>query len=83
MKAVLKLEELVQFGFGIYLFSLLHFQWWWFLVLILSPDIGMLGYLFGNKAGAALYNIFHHKGVAMIIYLIGVYGSNSILQLIG
>jgi len=83
MKNSLKIEELFMFVLGVYLFSLLQYQWWWFLVLILAPDIGMVGYLFGNKVGAFTYNLFHHKGVAIAIYLIGVYLAISVVQLIG
>lgn len=83
MKTTLKLEEAMMFVFGIYLFSLLDYAWWWFLVLILIPDIGMVGYLFGDKAGAFSYNLFHHKGVAIIIYLTGIYFSIPLCQLIG
>jgi len=83
MKTTLKVEELFMFGLGIYLFSVLPYQWWWFLVLILAPDIGMVGYLIGNKAGAFMYNMFHHKGAAIAVYLIGIYLSSPILQLIG
>ena len=72
-----------MFVLGIYLFSLLDYQWWWFLVLILTPDIGMIGYLFGNKVGAAVYNIFHHKGIAVIAFLLGIYLSQPLLQLAG
>ncbi len=83
MRNSLKIEELFMFVLGVYLFSLLPYQWWWFLVLILTPDIGMIGYLFGNKVGAFMYNLFHHKGVAIAIYLFGVYLSSPIMQLTG
>ena len=83
MNTILKLEETLMFVLGIYLFSLLDYQWWWFLVLILAPDIGMLGYLFGNKIGAFCYNAFHHKGLAIAIYLVGIYLSLPLLQLAG
>lgn len=68
---------------GIFMFGLLGYQWWWFLVLILAPDIGMVGYLFGNKVGAISYNLFHHKGLAILIYFIGMYFSMPICQLAG
>ena len=68
---------------GFYLFSLLNYEWWWFLVLILTPDIGMFGYLFSAKIGAITYNIFHHKGIAILIYLLGIYLSIPLCQLIG
>lgn len=83
MKSTLKLEEIAQFGLGLYLFSLLPYAWWWFLVLLLSPDISMLGYLLGNKVGAFCYNLFHHKGMAIGIYLLGIYFQNDLMQASG
>jgi hypothetical protein len=83
MKTIVKLEELGLFILGIYLFSLLDYQWWWFLVLILAPDLSMIGYAFGNKSGAFFYNVFHHKGIAVLLYIIGCYLKIEIIQLIG
>lgn len=83
MKTVIKLEELGLFLFGIYLFSLLNYQWWWFLVLILAPDFSMIGYAISNKAGAFSYNVFHHKGLAIVVYLTGCFLKIEVLQLIG
>ncbi len=83
MKTTLKLEELVQFLFGIFLFTQLDYAWWWFLVLILAPDIGMLGYIINTKVGAVMYNVFHHKGLALLILIIGMYQQISYLELVG
>jgi hypothetical protein len=83
MKNILKLEEFCMFLFGVFLFDQLHFAWWWFLALILLPDISMIGYLINNKTGAVCYNIVHHKGVALITYIAGYYLHNEILQLAG
>ncbi len=83
MKNILKLEEFAMFLFSIYLFSQLHFAWWWYLALILLPDISMVGYLVNNKIGAACYNIAHHKGIALVIYVAGLYLHNETVQLIG
>lgn len=83
MKTTLKLEELALFLLGIFIFSQLSFAWWWFLVLILAPDIGMIGYAFGNKVGAFSYNLFHHRGIAIAVYLAGIYFQSEITQLIG
>lgn len=60
-----------MFGLSVYLFSLTGFAWWWFPVLILLPDIGMLGYLAGPKIGAMCYNVFHHKAIAVVLMLTG------------
>ena len=83
MKTVIKLEEFGLFLFGIYLFNQLDFAWWWFLVLILVPDLSMIGYVLGNKSGAFLYNLFHHRAVALAIHLVGIYSSNNLIQLTG
>lgn len=83
MNTLLKLEEAALFALGIYLFSLLDFAWWWFPALILVPDIGMLGYLLGNKAGAWSYNLFHHTAIAIVVYLAGIYLDNQIIMLAG
>jgi len=83
MNTTLKLEELAMFVLGILAFNQLHFTWWWFLVLILTPDIGILGYIVNTKIGGVVYNVFHHKGLAILIYFIGTYLQNDILKLIG
>lgn len=83
MKTVLKLEEFALFIFGIYLFSQLDYVWWLFLVLILVPDFSMIGYALGDKIGAFLYNLFHHRAIAILVYLVGAYTSNQVVQLIG
>ena len=83
MKTVLKLEEAALFIFGIFLFNRLSYEWWWFLALILAPDLSMLGYLFGNKTGALFYNIFHHKGIALLVYALGCYLNIESIQLAG
>lgn len=47
------------------------------------PDIGMLGYLINTKIGAITYNIFHHKGLAIVIFLVGIYFEIEVVQLTG
>jgi len=43
----------------------------------------MLGYLVNTKVGAAVYNLFHHKGIAIAIAATGYYLHNDILTAIG
>jgi len=83
MKNILKLEELGMFALSILLFNMLGYSWWLFLLLILMPDISMLGYLINPKAGSITYNLFHHKGVAVLVYLSGVYMYSSTLLIAG
>lgn len=83
MGKILKIEELAMLMGGIFAFSLLNFEWWWFLALFFVPDLGMLGYVYGNKTGAAIYNLWHHKGLAIAIGIAGIFLSDEILQLTG
>lgn len=43
----------------------------------------MLGYAINTKFGAIAYNIVHHRGLAIIIYLIGIFVHIRELQLAG
>lgn len=43
----------------------------------------MLGYLLNSKIGALVYNVFHHKGLAILVYFAGIYVANDIVQLTG
>ncbi len=83
MKQLLKLEEAAMFGLGAYLALQAGFDWWWFLVLLIAPDIGMLGYLGGNRLGAFTYNLLHHKAVAVAVWGLGVYLANPYLIFAG
>ena len=83
MKNTLKLEELALFSIGIVAFSTLDIAWWWFLVLLLVPDIGMLGYLINSKVGAFTYNLCHHRAIAVVLIVFGYFYGNTILLLSG
>ncbi len=83
MKKLLTLEEIAQFLLGIFLFSRLDFAWWWFPALILVPDLSMIAYLVNPKIGALVYNFFHHKLLAVIVFVLGYYIDNQILILAG
>lgn len=82
MEKTLKIEELAQFILGIGTFFLLDYSWWWFPLLILSPDVGAIGYLINTKIGAFTYNLFHNKAIAIVLGLCGFYLDNSLLTLI-
>lgn len=83
MKNILKLEELAEFILGIFIFSRLDFAWWYFPLVLLTPDIGMLGYLVNPKIGAWSYNLFHHKALAIMILVFGFIQHNQLIMLIG
>lgn len=83
MERLLKLEELAMLLLGLWAFSLIGISWWWFAGLILLPDIGMAGYLLGNKTGAFSYNFFHHRAISVVIFVLGYFLENQILEVSG
>jgi len=50
---------------------LLGHAWWLFPLLLLLPDVSMLGYLAGPRAGAITYNLFHHQGIGVALIIVG------------
>lgn len=53
------------------------------LVLIPTPNISILGYLLGLKVGSVCYNVFPHRGFAILLYFMGIYFVSLIIQLTG
>jgi len=83
MKTLTKLEELAIVLFSIYLFSLLPFAWWIFPLFFFAPDLSMIGLLAGKRAGAILYDLFHHKAIALTAYVLGCLLGSPLLSLVG
>ena len=40
-------------------------------VLFLAPDLSMIGYLANPRFGAWMYNLVHHKGLSVALYVLG------------
>ncbi|MDZ7681136.1 MAG: DUF4260 domain-containing protein [Fodinibius sp.] len=83
MKHIIKLEEAALLFLSVLLFTQTGFAWWLFAALLLVPDISMVGYGLNNRFGAFLYNIFHHKGIAILVYGIGYLIEDRYLELAG
>lgn len=83
MEILIQIEELIMFLGCIYLFSRFNIKWWWFPILLMIPDLGMLGYLVNPAVGAVTYNIVHFKGTAVIIGLYGLAKGNKNLMIAG
>ena len=83
MKTLIKLEEIALAILSFYLFLGLGYAWWWFPILFFVPDISLLGYLLNQKLGANIYNVVHHKALAILFYLLGSFTHMAMLQLAG
>lgn len=50
-------------------------SWWLFVLLLLAPDLAMLGYLGGPRLGARLYNVAHVYAGPLVLAALGVWQS--------
>ena len=48
------------------------FAWWLLLLLALAPDLAMLGYLAGARAGAVAYDVVHTYVLPVLLATAGV-----------
>ncbi|MGA2505758.1 MAG: DUF4260 domain-containing protein [Anaerolineales bacterium] len=83
MKTLIKLEDLGEFLFSIYLFSLLPYPWWFYPLFFFFPDLSMLGYLAGPRLGAITYNLIHHKAIALGLFVAGIFLHVPVISLLG
>ena len=80
MSTLLKLEGLALGALALWLCAALDYSWWWYAGLFLAPDLSFVGYAAGPRVGAMVYNVAHHQGTAIGVYLAGVWiGSPWIL----
>ncbi len=67
--------------------TLLYFHgghpWWLYLVLALAPDLSMLGYLAGPRAGAAAYDTAHTYVLPVALAALGVVSDVGTLTAVG
>jgi hypothetical protein len=73
MNNLLRLEELAQFLACLLFLSNSEVAWWAYALLLIGPDVGMLGYIISRRVGAITYNLLHHKGLALSVVLAGIY----------
>jgi Domain of unknown function (DUF4260) len=58
-RVLLHMEGAFVLLLSVLLYKQIHASWLLFFVLILAPDLFMLGYLLNVRVGAALYNLVH------------------------
>lgn len=78
-----RLEGLVLLLAALGFYVWLEQSWWLFLILLLAPDLFMLGYLAGPKVGAKTYNVGHLLVWPVLLIGIGFLVGNSLLMGLG
>jgi hypothetical protein len=68
----LRAEGLATFAAGLAGFLFLGLPWWAFLLLLIVPDVSMVGYLRGPRVGAILYNVAHDLATGVAIVGVGL-----------
>jgi hypothetical protein len=76
--ALLRIEGLLLFGAAIALYVDGGFSGLAFALLILTPDLAMLGYLAGPRAGAIAYDIAHFEALPLALGAVGVLADSSV-----
>jgi hypothetical protein len=69
---LLRTEGAALLALAVTLYGRFGRSWLLFLVLLLAPDLGMLGYLGGSRVGAAVYDLFHTHVPPAVLGIVGV-----------
>jgi hypothetical protein len=69
---LLRVEGVALLSLSVLLYRVNGGSWLLFGVLLLAPDLSMLGYLAGPKVGAAIYNAFHTYGIPAVVGALGM-----------
>jgi hypothetical protein len=72
VRTLLRLEGLVVLGAAVAAYAQFGAGWGMFALLLLAPDLAVLGYLAGPRVGAALYNAAHSYVGAVALLVLGV-----------
>ena len=71
-RVLLRIEGAVLLAMSLFMYSRYGRTWWLFAILLLAPDIGMLGYLASARIGAATYNVFHTYFGPAALSIVGI-----------
>ncbi|MFA6515384.1 MAG: DUF4260 domain-containing protein [Candidatus Paceibacterota bacterium] len=76
---ILKSEALALLIATILAYYFVGLSWWLFFVLLLFPDLFMVGYFKNSKIGATIYNIGHTYSIPILLLGVFIFSNISIL----
>jgi hypothetical protein len=77
---MLRVEGAAMLAGSVLLYWVNGESWWLFALLLLAPDVSMVGYLAGPRVGAALYNAFHSYPLPAALGVFGLFvGAPSVI----
>ena len=69
---LLHLEGAAILALSLYFYAKGHSSWWLFALLLLAPDLFMLGYLKDVKWGCTMYNLVHTLTGPLLLLALGL-----------
>ena len=69
----IRLEWAAVAAAAVIFYGMIGVSWWLFALLILAPDLSMLGYLAGPRIGAIAYNALHILIAPLVLALAGAF----------
>ncbi|KKB42049.1 DUF4260 domain-containing protein [Bacillus thermotolerans] len=82
-KMMLHTEGLAVLVLSVYLYAVNEYSWGMFFLLLLAPDISMIGYLVNNEVGAKCYNMFHTYSLPITMIIVGLLLSYPLVSAVG
>jgi Domain of unknown function (DUF4260) len=82
-KFLMHLEGGVLLVMALFLYGWTGGNWWLFALLLLAPDLAMVGYMKDAKLGAVIYNFFHIYLWPALLGVIGLWSGNALLIQLG
>lgn len=80
--SILRLEGVGAFVAAVGGYILLDGPLWLFAVLILAPDVGMLGYVAGARVGSVTYNVLHTYVGPLLLATVGYWMAAELVTLV-
>jgi hypothetical protein len=77
-RSLLHLEGLAVLGASLALYFDAGYGWVLLAVLILAPDLSMVGYLAGARVGAAAYDVAHLEALPVALATAGVLSGSDV-----
>jgi hypothetical protein len=80
---LLRIEGVAAFAAALVLYGYAGFSWPLFALFFLAPDLAMLAYFAGPRAGTAAYNLAHTYTIALAVTLAGFLGGMPVATATG
>ncbi|GGY65226.1 hypothetical protein GCM10011613_06350 [Cellvibrio zantedeschiae] len=74
---LLRLEGLAIFLFALMAYEFMGFQWGFFILVFLAPDLSFFAYFHSSRVGAIAYNTMHSYILPLMLFAYGFFVSSS------